>query len=89
MRLSIRHCIGASSLNLTVFCCRDKKAMKGLEGSVKDMKGEGFFAADIKMPTGDAKKAQVFINSSNSAWYQSPVLAVKGVRNTHYEISSH
>lgn len=35
------------------------KAMKGLEGSVKDMKGEGFFAADIKMPTGADKKKQV------------------------------
>jgi len=35
-----------------------EKAMKGLEGSIKDMKGDGFFAADIKMPTGDAKKIQ-------------------------------
>jgi hypothetical protein len=33
--------------------------MKGLEGCVKDMKGDGFFAADIKMPTGDARKIQV------------------------------
>lgn len=39
------------------------QAMKGLQGSVKDMKGEGFFAPDIKMPTGDAKKAQVNIDS--------------------------
>lgn len=34
--------------------------MKGLEGCVKDMKGEGFFAADIKMPTGSDRKKQVF-----------------------------
>ena len=33
--------------------------MKGLEGCIKNMKGEGFFAADIKMPTGAARKAQV------------------------------
>ena len=33
--------------------------MKSLEGCVKDMKGEGFFAADIKMPTGADKKKQV------------------------------
>lgn len=33
--------------------------MKGLEGCVKNMKGEGFFAADIKMPTGADRKKQV------------------------------
>lgn len=33
--------------------------MKGLEGCVKDMKGEGFFAADIKMPKGADRKKQV------------------------------
>jgi len=33
-------------------------AMKSLENCVKDVKGEGFFAADIKMPTGAAKKKQ-------------------------------
>lgn len=39
--------------------------MKGLEGCVKDMKGEGFFAADIKMPTGSDRKKQVFATSTN------------------------
>ena len=38
--------------------------MKGLEGCIKNMKGEGFFAADIKMPTGAARKAQVKHRSS-------------------------
>ena len=33
-------------------------AMKSLENCVKDVKGEGFFAADIKMPTGAARKKQ-------------------------------
>lgn len=33
-------------------------AMGELEGCVKDKKGEGFFAADIKMPTGEARKKQ-------------------------------
>ena len=41
------------------------QAMKGLEGCVKDMKGEGFFAADIKMPTGSDRKKQVFATSTN------------------------
>lgn len=35
-----------------------KIAMKSMEGCFKDMKGEGFFAADIKKPTGGAKKKQ-------------------------------
>ena len=35
-----------------------EKAMGELEGCVKDRKGEGFFAADIKMPTGAARKKQ-------------------------------
>eukprot|EP01035_Chromulina_nebulosa_P019782 gene19782-25722_t len=29
-----------------------------LEGCIKDQKGEGFFAPDIKMPTGPARKYQ-------------------------------
>lgn len=33
-------------------------AMSDLEGCVKDRKGEGFFAADIKMPTGAARQKQ-------------------------------
>jgi hypothetical protein len=33
-------------------------AMGELEGCVKDRKGEGFFAADIKMPTGEARTEQ-------------------------------
>jgi len=33
-------------------------AMGELEGCVKDRKGEGFFAADIKMPQGAARKKQ-------------------------------
>ena len=39
--------------------------MKSLEGCVKDMKGEGFFAADIKMPTGADKKKQVTFHDLN------------------------
>jgi len=33
-----------------------EEAMGNLEGCIKDRKGSGFFAADIKMPTGAAKK---------------------------------
>ena len=57
-------CLNSNGLNATLLrsCSCDIQAMKGLQGSVKDMKGEGFFAADIKMPTGDAKKAQVNID---------------------------
>jgi hypothetical protein len=29
-----------------------------IPGCIKDRKGEGFFAADIKMPTGSARKKQ-------------------------------
>lgn len=35
-----------------------EEAMGNLEGCIKDRKGNGFFAADIKMPTGAAKKKQ-------------------------------
>lgn len=56
--------MNTTGLNPTLLRSCDMQAMKGLEGSVKDMKGEGFFAADIKMPTGDAKKAQVNIDFS-------------------------
>jgi hypothetical protein len=35
-----------------------EEAMGTLEGCIKDRKGNGFFAADIKMPTGAAKKTQ-------------------------------
>lgn len=35
-----------------------EEAMGTLEGCIKDRKGNGFFAADIKMPTGAAKKKQ-------------------------------
>lgn len=35
-----------------------EKAMVGLEGCTKDMKGEGFFAATTKMPTGAARVKQ-------------------------------
>ena len=45
--------------------------MKGLEGCVKDMKGEGFFAADIKMPTGNDRKKQV-VTVFVSSWPTSP-----------------
>eukprot|EP00600_Ochromonadales_sp_CCMP1393_P009591 CAMPEP_0174975654 /NCGR_PEP_ID=MMETSP0004_2-20121128/12567_1 /TAXON_ID=420556 /ORGANISM="Ochromonas sp., Strain CCMP1393" /LENGTH=229 /DNA_ID=CAMNT_0016226537 /DNA_START=58 /DNA_END=747 /DNA_ORIENTATION=- len=38
-------------------------AMKSLEGCTKNMKGEGFFAPDIKMPTGGARDKQ-----ANEAW---------------------
>ena len=35
-----------------------KSAMFKMENCFKDMKGEGFFAADIKKPTGNDKKKQ-------------------------------
>lgn len=32
--------------------------MTDLEGSTRDLKGKGFFAPDIKMPVGEARKKQ-------------------------------
>jgi hypothetical protein len=36
-------------------------AMGDLEGCVKDRKGDGFFAQEIKIPTGEARKKQVIL----------------------------
>jgi len=44
------------------------QAMVSLEGCVKDLKGEGFFAPTIKMPTGEARTKQV---GDHNAWHHA------------------
>lgn len=55
-----------------------QQAMSDLEGCIKDRKGEGFFAADIKMPTGKARVAQ-----ANDAYARA-----KDALNTYIEIAN-
>ena len=56
-------------------------AMKLLQGTTKDMKSEGWFAPDIKMPTGSARKkqAQEALQTSKEAYNEFVVLMNKGL----------
>lgn len=52
---------GSSAKQRALLEAKDEfvSAMSELEGCIKDRKGEGFFAPDIKMPTGSERTQQV------------------------------
>lgn len=58
-----------------------EEAMKLLQGTTKDMKGDGWFAADIKMPTGTARKkqAQEALQTAKETYNEFVVIMNKGL----------